>query len=140
MLPQLTTTTEAEKDKILVQIERMRQGWNSADGTLYAEPFTADADYTVWNGIYVQGQTTIAAQHQHIFDTFYANTTLHFGEKQVRFVRDDVALVRVEARLTRPDGTLAGPYPVRPLFVFVKEDEQWLIAAFQNTPVIQEIV
>ncbi len=135
---QLTKTMAAEETKILAQIEKMRSGWNQKDGALFAEPFTADADYTVWNGLYSQGREDIAAGHQQIFDTFYADTTLHYGEKHIRFLRDDVALVRLEdSHLLRANGERVREDGVRPLFVFVKEDDQWQIAAFQNTPVIK---
>ena len=132
-----TMTMEAEESKILALLEMMREGWNSGDGTLYAEPFTKEADYTVWNGHYAKGKAAIAAQHQHIFDTFYANTTLHYGEKYIRFLREDVALLRLEnANISRENGDLVREYGARPLMVITKEDGQWRIAAFQNTPII----
>ena len=139
MLQAQATTLEAEKAQILAQIDKVQQGWNSGNGTLFAEPFTEDADYTVWNGIYAKGQAVIAEQHQHIFDTFYANTTLHYGKKHIRFLRDDVALVRFEhAFLTRENGEHVREGGVRPLMVFVKNDGEWRITLFQNTPIITE--
>lgn len=139
MLQEQTTTLEAEKAKILAQIEKLQKGWNSGDGALFAEPFTADADYTVWNGHYAKGRSLIAEEHQHIFDTFYANTTMHYGEKHIRFLRDDVALVRFElAYLTRANGERVREDGVRPFMVFIKNDGQWQIAAFQNTPIITQ--
>ena len=133
-----TMTMEAEEAKIFAQIEVMREGWNTGDGARFADPFAEDADYTVWNGLYSSGKQTIAAQHQHIFDTFYANTTLHYGKKHLRFLTEDVALVRLEhGNVTRENGEAVQDKGVRPLFVFVKKGEQWQIAAFQNTPIIE---
>ncbi len=139
MLQEVATIQEVEEVKILAQLEKMREGWNSGSGALYAKPFMADADYTVWNGMYARGQATIAAQHQYIFDTFYANTTLHFGETHIRFLRDDVALVRFEVSyLTRENGEHVHEGGTRPLLVFVKNEGQWQIAAFQNTAIVDQ--
>lgn len=139
MLQELTLIQEVEETKIRAQLEKMREGWNSGSGARYAEPFMADADYTVWNGMYANGRATIAAQHQHIFDTFYANTTLHYGETYIRFLRDDVALVRFEVSyLTRANGERIQEVGTRPLMVFVKNDGQWQIAAFQNTAIVKQ--
>jgi len=139
MLQELTLIQEVEETKIRAQLEKMRQGWNSGSGARYAEPFMADADYTVWNGMYANGQATIAAQHQYIFDTFYANTTLNFGETHIRFLRDDVALVRFEVSyLTRENGERVHEGGTRPFMVFVKNDGQWQIAAFQNTAIVNQ--
>jgi uncharacterized protein (TIGR02246 family) len=137
MLQELTTTMEAEETQILAQIEKLQAGWNSGDGALYAEPFTADAHYTVWNGMYARGQATIAAQHQHIFDTFYAGTTLTLAGQSLHFLREDVALVHLAGQITTPNSEAAGRGS-RPLLVFVKNDDQWQIAAFQNTPIIDQ--
>ncbi len=142
MLKELTTTMAAEETEILAQIEKMEEGWNSGNGALYAEPFTADAHYTVWNGMYARGRATIAAQHQHIFNTVYAGTTLVFEDQSVSFLRDDVALVHLTGWIANQNGELAdmsadhGSRGSRPLLVFVKNDDQWEIAAFQNTPII----
>ena len=139
MLQELTLIQEVEETKIRAQLEIMRDGWNSGSGARYAEPFIVDADYTVWNGMYANGQATIAAQHQYIFDTFYANTTLHYGETHIRFLRDDVALVRFEVSyLTRENGERIQEVGTRPLMVFVKNDGQWQIAAFQNTAIVKQ--
>jgi uncharacterized protein (TIGR02246 family) len=133
-----TTYTEDEA-AIRAAVRQLMDGWNAGDGQAFAAPFADDADYTVWDGMYIKGRQTIAAGHQHIFDTVYKGTTNQIEVEEVRFLREDVALARARACLYTPEGEVAGTAfgnGVKPLFVLTKTNGHWQIDAFQNTPVV----
>lgn len=120
-------------------IKQLTDAWNVGDGDAFVASFTEDADYTVWNGVYLKGREAIARGHQQIFDTTYKGTTNHMTVTSVRFLRPDVALVFARGFLKAADGEQVGTsfgHGVKPLFIMTKHEGRWRIDAFQNTPVI----
>ncbi len=131
----LMVDRDADEQALRSLVDAIRHAWDVGDGAAFGAPFAADADYTVWNGHYMKGRDAIAQGHQHIFDTFYRNTKNHLRVTGIRFLRDDVALVRGHGHLSDAAGNQLGD-GVTPLFVMTKENGAWQIAAFQNTPLM----
>jgi uncharacterized protein (TIGR02246 family) len=115
-------------------VQQLAAAWTAADGQAFAAPFAEDADYTIVNGEKVRGRQVIAEGHQQIFDTIYRGTALQLEAEQVRFLRDDVATVHAIG------GLLGGGQSERPrsrlLLVCTKEEGQWQVTVFQNTPIV----
>ncbi|HEV2763011.1 MAG TPA: SgcJ/EcaC family oxidoreductase [Pyrinomonadaceae bacterium] len=116
-------------------VKSMETGWNTKSGATFAKPFAEDADYVIVNGTHIQGKTAIDKGHQQIFDTIYKNSTLALTVKQVRFLRPDVALAHVAARMKVGDGPAKGEWDALISMVMLKDPGGWKIASFQNTPV-----
>ncbi len=131
------TMIKTDEEQIREVVDQVRLAWNRGDGNGYAAPFLDDADYVVWNGITVKGRAAIAEGHQRIFDTMYRGTTNHLAVRSVRFLGRDVAVVHCTAHLTQADGSQQS-HGTLPLFVMTKLAGGWKVAAFQNTPIIQE--
>jgi uncharacterized protein (TIGR02246 family) len=128
----------AEDDAAIREsVRQMEAGWNSKSGALFAKPFADDADYVVINGLHLRGRAAIDKGHQHIFDSYMKATTLGLTVKQTRYVRPDVAVVHVGARLKspQPDGS-AKETDAAITLVMSKEKGVWQIVAFQNTQVM----
>jgi uncharacterized protein (TIGR02246 family) len=103
------------------------------DGSAFAAPFAADADFVNIRGEHFQGRDSIAVGHAAIFQTIYAGSTNRYTVEAARLLRPDVALVRVHATLDVPEGPLAGHHRARISLVLTKERDGWEIAAFHNT-------
>ena len=112
-------------------VSQLREGWNAGNGEAFAVPFAEDADYVIVNGMYMKGRPIIAAGHQQIFDTVYKGSHNTATIKNVRFLRDDVALVHVQWHLISQQGEGRSMNSL----VLTKEEGLWRIAAFHNTPV-----
>jgi uncharacterized protein (TIGR02246 family) len=127
----------AEDDAAIREsVRQMEAGWNTKNGALFAKPFAEDADYVVINGLHIRGREAIGKGHQQIFDTYMKATTIGFTVRQTRYVRADVAVVHVGARLKMPqaDGS-AKEADAAITLVMSKEKGGWQIVAFQNTQV-----
>ena len=124
----------ADEAAIRENVKSMETGWNTKSGATFAKPFADDADYVVVNGMHIQGKTAIDKGHQQIFDTIYKQTSLALAVKQVRFLRPDVALVHVDARMKmqQPEPR---EWPAIISMVMLKDAGGWKIASFQNTQV-----
>jgi uncharacterized protein (TIGR02246 family) len=118
-------------------IGRLEQAWNEADGRAFGEPFSADADFVDIRGEYHQGQEAITAGHQAIFDSIYKDSSTNYKLIQARELSDDVILAHTTGVLRVPSGPLGGEHSAVQSLVLVREDDEWRIAGFHNTPVAQ---
>ena len=130
MLAELAPADRAALENIVRQLEA---AWNAMDGSAFAAPFAADADFVNIRGEHFRGQAAIAAGHAAIFRTIYAGSTNHFTVEGARLLRPEVALVRVHSSLDAPRGPLAGRHGARFSLVLTKERGGWEIATLHNT-------
>ena len=114
-------------------VKQMETGWNTKSGAVFAKPFAEDADYVVINGMYFKGRAAIEAAHQRIFDTIYKDTKITLNVKQIRFLREEVAVVHVSGHRDGPTAELKQDAMLT--LVMTKEKQGWVIAAFQNTQI-----
>lgn len=123
------------KDEAAIRaiIADLADAWTRGDGTAWGKAFTEDADFTVWNGLYVKGRAAIARSHDSIFSTIYKDTKLQVNVRSIRFLRDDVAVVHTEGSVVPKAEEFPTVTQVVPVFIFTKANGKWLIAVFQNT-------
>lgn len=119
-------------------VGQMMNGWNAKNGEQFAAPFAEDADYVVINGSQIKSRTAIAKGHQNIFDTFYKNSNIKFTTDSIRFLKPDVAVVHVSGVLNVTEGDSTRTTRAKISLVVTKNKDGWEIAAFQNTPVVDE--
>lgn len=133
-----TDSKYAEDEKAIRQVvQNIADAWAAGNGEKYADYFTDDIDFTVWNGMYFNGREANAKNHQMIFDTFYKGTNIESEIKKIRFLTEDVATVHLQSKMYR-DGQRVEDVPtVVPLLVLKKIDGKWKVAVFQNTPIIK---
>ncbi len=118
-------------------VQDIHDAWADGDGKKYASYFAEDSDFTVWNGMYINGREANAKNHQMIFDTFYKRTSVKTEIRKIRFLTDDVASVHLQSKLFRDGEPVEGVPEVVPLMILQKKDGRWLVSVFQNTPVIK---
>jgi uncharacterized protein (TIGR02246 family) len=114
-------------------IAGLADAWTRGDADAWGRAFTADADFTVWTGLYVKGREAITRGHAEIFSTIYKGTKQRLDVRSLRFLRDDVAVVHVVGSVVKKDEAFPATPEVAPVFVLTKEKGEWLIAVFQNT-------
>jgi uncharacterized protein (TIGR02246 family) len=116
-------------------LTRLAAAWNDGDATAYADLFTPDATYVIFDGTVVRGRDAIEEGHRALF----AGPLRGFRmdpptAAPVRYLGTDVAHVLATGG-TRPPGQEELPAGRASVvsFVLVREGEDWRIAAFQNT-------
>ena len=114
-------------------VRQLEAAWKAMDGSAFAAPFAADADFVNIRGEHFRGRTAIAAGHAAIFRTIYAGSTTRMTVEGTRLLRPDVVLVHVHSVLDAPQGPLAGRHGARFSMVLRKEPHGWEIVAFHNT-------
>jgi len=131
-------------------VKNLESAWNAGDSTAFAAPFTDDADFVDVLGLHHSGRAPIEAGHRHIFDTIYRGSRIGYSVEGIRFVRPDVAIAFIRARLqshlavgvddprrashmgegTREDHA-------RPTMILAKDNGKWQIVGFQNTRIAE---
>jgi len=125
------------KDEAAIRaiITGLADAWTRGDSDTWGKAFAPDADFTVWNGIYIKGREAITRGHAQIFSTIYKDTKQKLSVRGIRFLGDDVAVVHVEGSVVKKSEEFPATPQVLPLFVMKKEQGQWLVVAFQNTKI-----
>ena len=128
-------STNHSKDEAAIRaiMVNLEEAWIKGDGKLWGEQFAEDVDFTVWNGLYLKGREAITKSHTYIFSTIYKGEKLRQQVLSIRFLRDDVAVVRAEASHVKKEEEYPSRPMVFPLYVMTKEKGRWQIVVFQNT-------
>ena len=129
---------EQDRQAIVSIVQSVEDGWNRGDGAGFAAPFAEEADYVVVNGMHAKGRKEIGEGHQRIFDTFYKGSRNELRVESVRFIRPDLAVAHVHAHLRVPHEGGEREAQGRSTWVLLKEEGEWKVEAFQNTPILDE--
>ncbi|GAA3500044.1 SgcJ/EcaC family oxidoreductase [Streptomyces prasinosporus] len=114
--------------------QRIIAAWAAQDGSAFAEVFTEDGTM-VLPGIYESGRERIAAFMTQAFAGPYKGTRVTGTPLAVKFLSPETAIVITQGGVLAPGETEpAAERAVRAIWVLTKQDGQWLIAAYQNTP------
>jgi uncharacterized protein (TIGR02246 family) len=119
----------------VVQLYRdLHQAWNQQNAADFAALFTTDGICIGFDGSEMLGKTQIESELSGIFADHVTATYVGIV-REVRFLTEDVALLRAVAGMVPPGGDDINPErnAIQTL-VAVRQGGQWRIAQFQNTP------
>ena len=125
------TNRETEVRALLARLE---ERWQLGDAEGFAELFTEDADYVVFDGTRLTGRAAIADAHRPLFERFMKGSRLLVESADVRFLTDDVAVMCTRGAIAKPSESTPSPRrrSIQTL-VAVRRDAGWSFASFQNT-------
>jgi len=141
-MSQAAIAVDIEKGQSLAQavdeiVRRHVTSWNAHDRRAYESMFTEDADFVNVIAQHTRGRVQIGQDFEHIHRTFMRNSVLKAERPVVRPLTDDSAIAHVRWEMTGVEKVPGWNIPdVRHgvvLYVLVKRDGEWKIAAFQNT-------
>ena len=99
--------------------------------------FRPDAIWTTGGGRRLVGRDAIAAFTRQVLPGAMRGSTQTYEVEHVVFLRPDVAAVTARQRTVGPDGVPVEGAPAgSPTYVMTEEDGRWLLAACQNTLVV----
>jgi uncharacterized protein (TIGR02246 family) len=113
----------------------LEDAWNGSNSQRFASVFAEDADFITVMGKHYNGRESVDAGHRAIFDTIYKASRNRYTIEGVRFIRPDVVVVFVRARLELADSRTIS---ARPTMLLTKENGKWQVAVLQNTVVAAE--
>jgi uncharacterized protein (TIGR02246 family) len=127
-------TSEREKAALSVPL-RLVAAWAKNDAAAMAEVCTEDSTMILPGDVYKRGRDEIRAFMAAAFAGPFKGTGVTGRPVDVRFVGDDVALLRTHGGILAPGETEIEPeLAVLSCWVTVKQDGEWKLAAYQNSP------
>ncbi|KAA1422820.1 SgcJ/EcaC family oxidoreductase [Mumia zhuanghuii] len=119
---------------VVADLERAQ---NTENVDAFVALFREDAIWTTGHGRLLVGRDAIAAFTRTVLPGAMAETVGSYEVVHVLFLRPDVAAVKVRQRVVRRDGAPTDDaYEGSPLYVMTKDDGRWMLAANQNTVVV----
>ena len=137
MLPDMTDSTADSTDDmaaVRAVIAQTERAFNTHDPDLLVAPMADDVVTVGVNGARMMGRAAVLDAARAGFAGPLRDQYARYDVAHVSFPRPDVALVHKDATATDPDGTPVGVgHAMRALYVLVRGDDGWRIAARQNT-------
>lgn len=132
-----TADQEANVEAIVALVARVEQAQqNELPEAFMAEFSQRDPVWTTAHGARLSGWDTISEFTHKVLPGAMKDSSAAYDVVRIQFIRPDVAAVNVRQRPLTLDGKpLPGTPEGRPLYVLVKDDGEWRIAAAQNTRV-----
>ena len=110
--------------------------WNQADAQAVAEVFSEDADLVIPQGLMMNGRSAIAKFYARVFANGYAGSEGTAAVKQIKMVREDLAIVDGEWSITGAhDASGNIRPPERGIFCALveRQSDKWVIRALRET-------
>ena len=114
-------------------IADVEAGSNDNDPELSVEHFTPDATAVNVMGALVRGRDALLEANRRGLAGPLKDERARYELRDIAFVGPDVALAHKTARAVDPDGAVDEQHAMIALYVFVKREGRWMIAARQNT-------
>lgn len=126
----------SENERAVLQVPlRMVGAWAVNDANGIANVFTEDGILILPGDVFKQGRDEIRAFMAAAYAGPFKGTGVTGHPVDLRFVADDVALVRTHGGILAPGETEIAPeLAVRSTWVCVKKDGDWYLAGYQNSP------
>ncbi len=124
----------SDVEEIKQVVATVERGFNTNDAALMNTHVAEDATLVSALGVRLVGRAEVMAASEAGLAGPLKDQYARYEVKDVRFVRPDVALAYKEAYAVTEDGAPVDvDHTMCALYVLVKEDGRWWIAARQNT-------
>lgn len=139
-LPPVVEDHSIDHTADIAAIERLvadvETGYNTNDAELMISGFTANAAAGNAVGTVVTGRDALLEAARHGLAGFLKDQYVRYEVSDIVFLRPDIAIAHKVARATTADGELIDRDPAMvALYVLVREQGRWWVAARHNTMV-----
>lgn len=129
-----TVDHTADVEAINALINEIETGFNTNDAELLVRSFIANGSAVNVVGMQLDGHHELLEASQQGLDGPLRDQYADYELADLLFLRPDVAIGHKHARATTADGQLIDlDHAMVALYVFVKQDGRWWVAARQNT-------
>ena len=127
-------TTDTSTDSVMSVIHAVYDAWADGDADTFAKLYTEDAS-VVQPGIYKKNNEVIRTTMAAGFAGPLKGSRVIDEPQSVRFLGPDAAVVITEGGvLMAGQAEVPAERQVRSTWVLARQDEQWLVVAYQNSP------
>ncbi|MFF7889694.1 SgcJ/EcaC family oxidoreductase [Streptomyces sp. NPDC020794] len=129
-------TRAADETAIRNVLKGVYEAWNASDADAFVADYTEDAS-AILPGSYRKSREEIRESMKAGFSTFLKGSTTTDKVLNIRFLNDDAAVVVSETGILFPGETeVPADRLVVASWVLARQNGKWLLAAYQNSPVV----
>ncbi|MBB5870006.1 uncharacterized protein (TIGR02246 family) [Allocatelliglobosispora scoriae] len=129
-----TATTSADQLAVTALTQRVIAAWAEHDAKSFADVFTEDGTM-ILSGLFKKGRDDI---RQHMAEAFagpYQGTRVTGQPIDIKFFCEDSGVLITQGGVLAPgESEVAAEHAIRASWVVVKQEGQWRLAAYQNSP------
>lgn len=126
--------SDTDKVAIASLTQRVVAAWAYHDADSFAEVFTEDGTM-ILAGVYLKGRASIRAYMAAAFKGAYKGTQVTGQPIDMRPLGGGAAILLSQGGVLAPgDSEVSETAAIRAAWVVVRDDGQWRLAAYQNTP------
>lgn len=130
----IATGTAADQAAIAAVPQRIVAAWAAHDGAAFAEVFTEDGTM-VLPGVHKKGRDEIRSYMSAGFETDYKGTQVTGQPVSLTYLSSESAVLLTQGGVLGPgEAEVSDAEAVRAFWVVVKQDDEWLLASYMNTP------
>lgn len=130
----MTTEVTSDKAEIAAVPQRVVEAWAQQDAAAFAAVFTTDGTL-ILPGLFLKGRDDIRAYMSKAFAGPFKGTRVTGQPIDLR-MHGDLGIVVTQGGVLDPGDTEVTPArAIRATWIVVKEDGEWHLAAYQNSPV-----
>ncbi|MFD0207212.1 MULTISPECIES: SgcJ/EcaC family oxidoreductase [Saccharothrix] len=115
--------------------ERIISAWAAQDPDAFAEVFTEKGTLVLPNDVLLKGREEVRQFMKNAFAGPYAGTRVTGAPVDVKVLGEDAAVLVTQGGVLAPGETeVARERAITATWVVTREDGEWRLAAYQNTP------
>lgn len=127
-------TTDQEKEVLTVPL-RLVAAWAKNDADAVANVFTDDGILILPGDVFKKTRDEVRPFMAAAYTGPFKNTGVTGNPVDVRIINDNVAIIRTHGGILAPGETEIAPeLAVRSTWVCVKQNGEWKLAGYQNSP------
>ncbi|GAA3748857.1 SgcJ/EcaC family oxidoreductase [Salinactinospora qingdaonensis] len=130
----MTAPSEADKAAVANLPQRIVAAWKAHDAEAFAEVFTEDATM-ILPGLYRKGRDEIRSFMAAAFAGQFKGTQVTGDPLDIRLFNGTAGVVVTQGGVLAPgESEVSDERAIRASWVVVKENGEWKLAAYQNSP------
>ncbi|HEU5475573.1 MAG TPA: SgcJ/EcaC family oxidoreductase [Actinophytocola sp.] len=137
----MTTSPENAADAAAVAAltQRVIAAWAYHDADAFAEVFTEDGTM-ILPGLYRKGREEIREYLKDAFDNQYKGTQVTGRPLDIRFFGSEAGVLITQGGVLAPgESAVSDDQAIRASWLVVKQDGEWRLAGYQNSPAVRTL-
>ncbi|MFI9450197.1 SgcJ/EcaC family oxidoreductase [Amycolatopsis sp. NPDC052450] len=135
----MDSSTKAEQAAVAALTQKVISAWAYNDADTFADVFTEDGTM-ILPGLYKKGREEIRAYLKDAFADQYKGTQVTGKPVDIRFFSNEVGLLLTQGGVLAPgESEVSDAQAIRAAWFVVKQDGEWKLAAYQNSPATQRL-